>query len=126
MILHAGKEELQGAVARPLTRLSWTARSEEEGGRRSVVSRLASFVENLRAQLVVLTEGKSVAGLREGLGGETLLASVRVAAHPRLVPVPLVLAGGRESKPGHVQRGQLLALRQELESLSDEGGIYSW
>ncbi|HSP80161.1 MAG TPA: hypothetical protein VLQ93_16640 [Myxococcaceae bacterium] len=125
MILHAGKE-LQGAVARPLARLSWTARSEQAGGKRIAVSRLASFVGGLRAQLAVLTEGKSVAGLREGLGGETLLASVRVAAHPRLVPVPLVLAGGREFKPGHVQRGRSLALCQETEPHSDEGGIYSW
>jgi hypothetical protein len=125
MVLHAGKE-LHGAGAKPLTRLSWTARSEQEGEKRTAVPRLAAFVGDMRAQLATLSEGKRVVDLRDGLQEETLLASVRVAARPRLVPVPRVLAGSREFDTGTVQGGRSLAPSHEFEPLADEGGIYSW
>jgi hypothetical protein len=126
-VLHAGKE-LHVARVTPLARLSWTALPEREGGNRLDTPRLASFVWDMRAQLMTLSKGRSVAGLREVVKGATLLASVRRAAYPRLVPVPSVLAGDRGFNPGGEQsrpRGEW-APGPDVELLVDEGGIYSW
>ncbi len=117
-VLRGGGE--QGAVTKALARLSWLAgHSERDGGLQLEVSRLASLAGANRAQLVVLTEAKVTAGLREGVTGVTCLASVRPSS-PRLTAAPIVLARGPGPSDGQPARDVGVVRRGE------EGGIYSW